>query len=123
MSEKILVVDDEKSICDVLELVLSREGYEVFSANNGEEALKKLNVVLPDLIILDIIMPGIDGYEVCKRIRENPSFKKIPIIIHTGKSKEEDILKGFKAGANEYLTKPVNLMEFIAAVKRLLNQS
>ncbi len=123
MLKKILVVDDEKKICDILEHVLSREGYQVFSAYNGKEALKRLNEVVPDLMILDVRMPKMNGYEVCKRVRKDPQFKKLPILMFTGDFNEENRTMAYKAGADEYLTKLIGLNKLTAIVKSLLKKS
>ncbi|WP_027186588.1 response regulator [Desulfovibrio inopinatus] len=103
---KILIVDDEKTNIDVIVGLLNTQ-YKTVVALNGEQALKRLErPPLPDLILLDIMMPGMDGYEVCRLIKENPTTRHIPVIFITGKSDEQDEAKGFQAGAVDYITKP-----------------
>ncbi len=106
--QKIMIVDDTPSNIMVLGEELSEE-YEVFIATNGENALKKVEEHLPDLILLDIVMPGMDGYEVCRRLKENSETYKIPIIFITSKNTEDDEVKGLSIGAVDYITKPFRL--------------
>ncbi len=123
MKKKIFIVDDERKIHDILKYVLSREGYQVFSAYNGKEALKRLNEVVPDLMILDVRMPDMNGFEVCKKVRKYPHFKKLPILMFTGEFDEESKTMAYEAGADEFLTKLISLKRLTAAVKRLLKKS
>jgi len=102
---KVLVVEDEANIRQVLKYNLELDGYDVILANNGEEALKKVQDG-PELILLDIMMPGIGGIEACRRLKEDPATSSIPIFMLTAKSQIDDIEKAFKAGADDYLTKP-----------------
>jgi CheY-like chemotaxis protein len=103
----IMIVEDDVFVMDIYKTKLSQEGYDVISASNGAEAVKKLNEVekMPDLILLDIIMPYMDGFEVLKEIKENEKTKKIPIVLLTNLSQKDDIEKGLSLGANDYLIK------------------
>jgi diguanylate cyclase (GGDEF)-like protein len=113
---KILIVDDEKTNIDVLVGLLNPH-YKTAAAKNGEQAMRRLaHPPLPDLILLDITMPGMDGYEVCRRIKENPDTQDIPVIFITGKNEERDEAKGFQAGAVDYITKPFNPLIGMARV-------
>lgn len=118
--EKILVVDDEKHIVRLLQVNLEKVGYKVSVAYDGEEALKKIEEDLPSVIILDIMMPKLDGIETLKKIKENPKTKRIPVIMLTAKSADEDILTGWREGADSYLTKPFEPAEVIIMVKGIL---
>ncbi len=120
---KILVVDDEEHIRRILKFQLEKEAYSVVTAPNGEEALKKLRQESPDLIILDVMMPKIDGFEVCKRIRADFQTSQIPIIMLTAKSDLPDRVKGLKDGANDYLIKPYSNEELLLRVKNVLEWS
>ena len=104
--EKILVVDDEPAMAEMIRIHLERKRYHVFSALHGEEAISKAQVQNPDLILLDVMMPDINGYEVCRRLKENISTSLIPIIILTGRGEIEDRIAGFQVGADDYLVKP-----------------
>ncbi len=115
----ILAVDDEPQNLELLEAYLIME-YDVIFASNGEEALQKLEEENIDLILLDVMMPGLDGYEVCKRVKENESNPYIPIIMITALSEKEDLIKGLESGAEEFLTKPVNKLELQTRIKSLL---
>ncbi|MDO9554358.1 response regulator transcription factor [Rhodonellum sp.] len=116
---KILIVDDEPNILLSLEFLFKKEGYHVYIARDGEEALDIIAENLPELIILDIMMPNVDGYEVAKHLREK--HKGIKIIFLTAKSKQQDIQKGLDLGADLYLVKPFSTKELVAKVKTLLN--
>jgi len=114
MSKKVLVVDDEKNIVDIVVFNLSKEGYEAIFALDGEEGLKKAFEEDPDLILLDIMMPKMDGFEVCKKIREK---KDTPIIMLTARAEEVDKVLGLELGADDYVTKPFGVRELMARVK------
>ncbi|CED93975.1 MULTISPECIES: response regulator transcription factor [Romboutsia] len=120
MVNKILVVDDEKEIRNLIEIYLKNEGYEVIKARDGEEALEILEKEDIHLIILDIMMPKIDGIEVCKRVRENLS---IPILMLSAKSEDMDKIQGIMTGADDYLTKPFNPLELSVRVKAILRRT
>ena len=117
--EKILVVEDEKEIAQLIEIYLSNDGYQVLKAYNGEEALDILSRELVHLVVLDIMMPGIDGLEVCRKIRED---KNIPILMLSAKSEDMDKILGLSTGADDYLTKPFNPLELLARVKSQLRR-
>lgn len=121
MQAKILLVDDEKDIVEFLQYNLEIEGYEVISAYDGEMALQKMEEN-PDLVVLDIAMPKLNGYEVCKKIREDESKKNIPIIFLTAKITELDELKGFEVGADDYIKKPISPKMLVARIKSKLKR-
>ena len=118
--KRILVVDDEVYIAHILEFSLGMEGYEVVSATGGDEALAKANELLPDLVVLDIMMPDMDGYETCARLRTDERFADLPVIMLTAKHGIEDREKGAEVGANAYVTKPFRPVELIDKIKELL---
>lgn len=123
MPEKILIVDDDIDSLKLIGLMLQRHGYEVIAANAGNQALSKANHERPDLIILDIMMPDMDGYEVCRRLRANADTRPIPIIMFTAKTLVDDKVAGFEAGADDYLTKPTHPAELASRVKAILARS
>ncbi len=118
---KILLVDDERDIVEFIQYNLELEGFEVISAYDGEIALEKLNEK-PDLIVLDIMMPKMNGYEVCKRIRTNEEYDDIPIIFLTAKTSEFDELKAFNLGADDYIKKPISPKMLVARIKSKLKR-
>ena len=122
VKKKILIVDDEENIVKLIRLTLGSEGYEIFEALNGEDALEKVNEFMPDIVVLDLMMPKMDGYEVCKRLKENALTRNIPIIMLTAKGSLNDKLKGLKVGAEDYLIKPFNTMELRARVRAHLRK-
>jgi two-component system alkaline phosphatase synthesis response regulator PhoP len=122
MKSKILLVDDEKDIVEFLEYNLVQEGFEVITANDGIEAIEKMTEK-PDLIVLDIMMPKLDGYEVCKRIRENKAYTEIPVIFLTAKGAEADEIKGLELGASDFIKKPISPKKLIARVNSNLRKS
>ena len=119
--KKILIVDDEPNIVMSLEFAFQKQGFQVFIARDGSEALAIMRTALPDAVILDIMMPQVDGYETIKQIKNNPAFAKAKIIFLSAKSKAEDIEKGLALGADSYFTKPFSVKKLIAAVEELLN--
>src|SRR3989338_3703488 len=118
--KKILVVDDEKDLSALVSLHMKMAGFEVLTANNGEKALDLSREEKPDLIILDLMLPKIDGWQVCEQLRQNAATKDIPVIMLTARTQIEDKLKGFEAGADDYVTKPFSPRELVARVKRVL---
>ncbi len=120
MKTKILVVDDEPDAVEMIEVNLKALGYEVLSAGGGEEALQKARAALPDLILLDIMLPEVDGMEVCKILRRDPRTSGIPIVMLTAKAGEIDRVLGLELGADDYVTKPFSPRELVLRVKRLL---
>ena len=117
---KILIVDDDADIVEAMRLVLEKSGHKVSIAVDGNEGLDKARTGKPDVIILDVMMPGIDGYEVCRRVRA--SGKKAPILMLTARTSEVDTVVGLELGANDYITKPVRLRELVARVKAHLRE-
>ncbi len=117
--DTILVVDDEKPIVDILQYNLEKEGYRVVTAYDGDEALQQVESERPDLILLDIMLPGKDGFSICREIRQN---KNIPIIMLTAKELEVDKVLGLELGADDYVTKPFSAREIIARVKAILRR-
>ncbi len=120
MSKKILLVDDEPSILLSLEYLMEQEGYDVLTATDGDEALHSVREELPDLILLDIMMPKRDGFEVCQTIRANPEWKETKIILLTAKGREVDREKGLALGADDYITKPFATQELIKKINVIL---
>mgnify|MGYP000762707391 CR=1 FL=1 len=112
-NEKILVVDDDANICELLRLYLTKEGYQVTVANDGEEGLEKFNQVKPDMVLLDVMMPGEDGFAVCRRIR---SLTEVPILFLSARTDEAAVLEGLGIGADDYLAKPFRVAELRARV-------
>jgi DNA-binding response OmpR family regulator len=123
MAEKILVVDDDLDTLKLVGMMLQRQGYNIVAAINGAQALSKVPAEKPDLILLDVMMPDIDGFEVCKRIRSDPSYAGIPILMFTAKTQVDDKVQGFESGADDYLPKPTHPAELLAHVKALLGRS
>ncbi len=119
MARKILVVDDERHIVRLVEVNLQRAGYDVIAAYDGIEAMEKTKSEKPDMIILDVMMPRMDGFEVLKELRGNPESKDIPVIMLTAKAQDADIFKGWASGVDSYLTKPFNPRELLAFVERI----
>jgi DNA-binding response OmpR family regulator len=120
MPEKILIVDDDVDTLRLVGLMLQRQGYQIVAANNGNQALIMAKTEQPDLILLDIMMPDLDGYEVTRQLRKSPDTSKIPIIMFTAKSQLEDRVTGFEVGADDYLTKPTQPRELFAHVQEIL---
>lgn len=120
MPERILIIDDDLDTLRLVGLMLQKQGYQILAASNGLQGLSQASEHLPDLILLDVMMPGMDGYEVARRLRANPATAAIPILMFTAKSQLEDKVEGFEAGADDYLTKPTHPAELQAHVKALL---
>ena len=120
MSKKVLIADDEANIVAALEFLLRRNGYEVMSAQNGEEALRGIESFAPDLVLLDVMMPRISGYEVCRRMRERPEWRHIKIVMLSAKGREAEVSKGVSLGADLYVTKPFSNTELLGKVGELL---
>lgn len=119
MEKKILVIDDEKPIADILEFNLKKEGFDVYCAYDGNDAIEKVEEIQPDLILLDIMLPGRDGMEVCREVRKKYD---IPIIMLTAKDSEIDKVLGLELGADDYVTKPFSTRELLARVKANLRR-
>lgn len=123
MSERILVIDDDVDTLRLVGLMLQRQGYQVIAASNGSLGLTKAFEERPDLILLDVMMPDMDGFEVTRRLRKNPATASIPILMFTAKNQLDDKVSGFEVGADDYLTKPTHPTELQAHVKALLSRS
>lgn len=123
MSKKILIVDDEKDIVETLKFILESEGFECIVAYDGEEALNLAKTQSPDLIVLDVMLPKINGYKVCRLLKFDSKYKHIPILMVTARTQEEDKIIGEETGANEYVTKPFDIESLTKLVKQYLNLS
>ncbi|MBQ2872263.1 response regulator [bacterium] len=119
-SKKILIVDDEQDIVETLKFILEAQGYTCFCAYNGEDGLNQAKEIMPDLIILDVMMPKINGYKISRLLKYDNKYKNIPIIMVTARSQEQDKLIGEETGVNEYISKPFELDEILAVVKKYL---
>ncbi len=122
MTSRILVVDDDDFILKLVSVTLSQAGHQVFTASDGSEAIKQINSIHPDLVILDVRMPGITGYEVCRRLRSRPKFSALPILMLTANDTLEQKIKGFEAGTDDYMIKPFQPVELMARVQVLLRR-
>jgi len=122
LSEKILVVDDEESLAEMVCRALKQQGYRTVSANDGDAALELIEEELPDLVVLDLMLPKMDGWEVCRRAKAEPALKDIPIMMLTARSSSEDVVQGLDLGADDYLKKPFALEELLARVRALLRR-
>ncbi len=123
MSNKILIVDDEPGIVLALQFLMEQQGFNVMTAQSGEFALELILQYNPDLVLLDIMLPGIDGWEVCEIIRLNPDYRNIKVIFLTAKRSEVDIAKGLALGGDAYITKPFSNDELVAKVKEVLEKN
>ena len=121
MLKKILAVDDEKHIVRLVQVNLEKEGFEVTTASNGREALEKVAADKPDLVVLDVMMPEMDGFELLANVRRDPALMDLPVIMLTAKAQDRDVMEGYKTGADMYLTKPFNPAELITFAKRILS--
>jgi len=121
-NESILVIEDEKDIAELVKYNLTREGYRVIVSRSGEKGLKEALSNLPDAIILDLMLPGINGLEICKSLRSNENTKNIPIIMVTAKSEEADIVTGLEVGADDYITKPFSPRVLLARLRAVLRR-
>ncbi len=118
---RILAVDDEQHIRRLIQVSLERQGFEVLTAVDGKDALDKVANDKPDLVVLDVMMPQIDGFEVLKSLRKNKETRELPVIMLTAKTQDSDVFTGWQHGADLYLTKPFNPTELVAFVKRIFN--
>ena len=121
MKEKILIVDDEKDIVKMLEYNLKKEEFRVFSARNGESALEIVKKENPDIIILDLLMPHIGGFEICELLNKDDETKGVPVIVTTALSDTADIKKAYKVGASGYLVKPLEFKQLVEEINKALN--
>ncbi|HEX5356817.1 MAG: response regulator [Aquabacterium sp.] len=115
--QKILLVDDSKTELHVLSELLTKKGYQVKTAENGEEAMRRLQEEKPDLILMDVVMPGQNGFQLTRAITRDPSFANVPVIICTSKNQETDRVWGMRQGARDYVVKPVNPDELLSKIK------
>lgn len=122
MPKKILVVDDETELLKALSIRLKTSGYEVITASDGQEGLEKAKSLNPDLIVLDVLMPKMDGYEACRMLKFDEKYKSIPIIMLTAKAQDIDKVMGKKVGADDYITKPFETQDLIDKIKRRLGE-
>ncbi|MDT8304466.1 MAG: response regulator [Anaerolineae bacterium] len=123
MSQSVLVVDDEPMARTLLRLMLVRAGFEVSEAEDGYDALEKIEAELPDLVILDVMMPGMDGFSVCRAVRESARTAQLPVIMLSAKTDLESVNRGMRAGANKYLTKPISPDELTRQVRSILGEA
>jgi two-component system, OmpR family, alkaline phosphatase synthesis response regulator PhoP len=121
MPKKILAVDDERHIVRLVEVNLARAGYQVVTAYDGREALQKVESEKPDLVVLDVMMPYMDGFEVLRNLKANAATADIPVIMLTAKAQDADVFRGWQSGVDCYLTKPFNPMELLTFVKRIFD--
>ena len=122
MRSKILIVDDEPEAVELIEFNIKQAGFDVLTASDGAEALKKARSALPNLIVLDLMLPEIDGLEVCKMLRRDPATAAIPIVMVTAKAAEIDRILGLELGADDYLTKPFSPRELVLRIKNILQR-
>ena len=123
MPSRVLIVEDEPDIRELVVHHLKREGYQVSAASSGEEALRQVQAAPPDLVILDLMMPAMDGLEVCRRLRQDPSTVSLPIVMLTAKGDEVDRVLGLEIGADDYIVKPFSPKELLARVRAVLRRS
>lgn len=123
MSKKVLIVDDEPNIVISLEFLLKKEGYEISIARDGEEALERVRGDRPDLVVLDVMMPKMDGFEVCETIRQDPMLIDTRILMLTAKGRDAEAKKGLSLGADAYMPKPFSTHELVAKARALLGGS
>ena len=120
--ERILVIEDEEDILALIHFNLVKEGYKVECATSGEEGFKKAKDMLPDLILLDLMLPGMDGREVCQKLREIPDTKQCPIIMLTARGEEHDVIQGLEIGADDYISKPFSFQVLLARIRAVLGR-
>jgi DNA-binding response OmpR family regulator len=120
MGKKILIADDEPNIVVSLEFLLKQKGHEVRVASNGEDALRAVGEFVPDLILLDVMMPRMSGYDVCQKVRENAAWNGVRIVMLSAKGRDVEVTKGMAVGADAYVTKPFSTKDLVAKVQELL---
>lgn len=123
MSQRILIADDEPNIVISLEFLMKREGFDVQVAMDGEAALQAIAAQLPDLILLDVMLPKLNGFEVCQQIRANPQWQSLKVLMLTAKGRDTEVSKGLALGANAYMTKPFSTRDLVAQVRQLLGST
>jgi len=121
MKKKILIVDDEKDIVETLKFIIESDGFDCIVAYDGEEALNLAKTQNPDLIVLDVMLPKINGYKVCRLLKFDSKYKHIPILMVTARTQQEDKIIGEETGANEYITKPFDIETISGLIKKYLN--
>ncbi|MBW7881577.1 MAG: response regulator [Caldilineaceae bacterium] len=121
MSHKVLIVDDEVNIVISLEFLMEQAGYTVSVARTGEDALHKILEFRPDVVLLDVMLPGVNGFDILQRVRQDPELEDIAVIMLTAKGREVEVAKGMALGANTYITKPFSTRELLAEVRRHLS--
>ncbi len=119
--KKVLVIDDERALAELLQVNLELEGFVVSKAFSGIEGLNKLPTEKPDIIMLDVRMPGLDGFEICQRLKTDPVTKDIPVILVSAFAQQTDIQKGLDAGAADYIKKPFDVVQVVQTIKKILN--
>ena len=120
MSKKILIADDEPNIVAAIEFLLKQRGHDVYTATDGAEALSIVERIVPDLVLLDVMMPQASGYEVCQNIRRRPEWRHIKVIMLSAKGRDVEVTKGMAVGADAYVTKPFSTKDLVAKVQELL---
>ncbi len=120
--EMVLIVEDEEDILELVKYNLEKEGYRATGVSSGEQALKKIKSQAPDLILLDIMLPGADGLEICKSLKKDPNTSQIPIVMLTAKGEESDVVTGLELGAHDYITKPFSPRVLVARVRAVLRR-
>ena len=120
--ERILVVDDERDILELIRFNLEREGFTVFTVDTGEAALSQTNRIRPDLVVLDLMLPGVDGTEVCRRLRHDEATQAIPVLMLTARTEDSDIVTGLEVGADDYVTKPFSPRVLVARIRAILRR-
>ncbi|MBI2645754.1 MAG: response regulator [Deltaproteobacteria bacterium] len=120
MVKKILLVDDEKDLVDTIQILLEAKGYSVVSAHDGLAGLEKAKKEKPDLILLDVMMPNLNGYQLCREIKKDPNLKNTPIVMLTAKAQESDRFWGIESGADDYVTKPFDSLNLLETIKNNL---
>jgi two-component system, OmpR family, alkaline phosphatase synthesis response regulator PhoP len=121
MAKKILAVDDEKHILRLVQINLEKAGYDVLTGTNGREAVEKVRAEKPDLVVMDVMMPEMDGFEALQTLKADPATAGVPVIMLTAKAQDADVFHGWQSGADLYLTKPFNPTELLTFVKRILD--
>lgn len=122
MPKKLLIADDEPHIIKILEIRLKKAGYEVKTADSGESALARIKEVKPDLIVLDVMMPPPNGFQLCRMLKDDPQYKEIPVILLTAKASESDQFWGMESGASVYITKPYAPEDLLGKIRELLGE-
>ena len=121
MAKKVLIADDEPNIVISLEYLLKRDGYHVLVARDGQEALDTIRLMTPELVLLDVMLPSLSGFEVCRAIRDNPAWNRIRVVMLTARGRDAEVSKGLALGANAYVTKPFSTKELLAQIRAQLD--